>query len=302
MNQKTKLIIFGVGGLLLFLVAVFGILVAQHEPAVITESQTTQPTTVPVNNGFQGKYRSVGSNGTGLDHPGNVVRAGSNKLAVFKENETKRYVYENPKQLELFFSLEHPNSDGRMVIVGPDRTRHEKQGSHQTQIEIKNGLSGRYMLEITATPQYWKRTPSTDFECDPNFPDCRMKVFGDSVISLFVGTYDIENTDDDNLPAKIDNCPFATNPDQKDSDGDGVGDVCDNCKATINPGQEDIFPLDGPEGSGNGVGDACETLPKDMDKDGFDNTVDNCPTVPNNDQRDSDGDGVGDVCGFQEYL
>jgi hypothetical protein len=52
------------------------------------------------------------------------------------------------------------------------------------------------------------------------------------------------------------------NPDQADSDNDGVGDVCDG----------------------------------DLDGDGIDNEIDNCPVTPNGDQLDFDGDGAGDAC------
>ena len=117
-----------------------------------------------------------------------------------------------------------------------------------------------------------------------------------------------------------DNCPFVYNPRQYDYDRDDVGDRCDNCPYNSNPDQTDT--------DNNGEGDACAV---DIDGDGEDwkrktdifiavlkwglvfeqydlylcfvldstgilNEKDNCPYVYNVDQRDSDLDGVGDMC------
>jgi hypothetical protein len=46
------------------------------------------------------------------------------------------------------------------------------------------------------------------------------------------------------------------------------------------------------DSDGNGIGDACD----DSDHDTITYDRDNCPTVPNPDQRDSDFDGIGDAC------
>ncbi len=47
----------------------------------------------------------------------------------------------------------------------------------------------------------------------------------------------------------------------------------------------------------DGVGDACAGAPVlDTDGDGVPDGSDNCPTVPNPDQADADGDGAGDAC------
>lgn len=47
------------------------------------------------------------------------------------------------------------------------------------------------------------------------------------------------------------------------------------------------------DSDGDGTGDACDT---DGDNDGSPNEADNCPDVPNPDQLDLDGDGIGDAC------
>jgi hypothetical protein len=43
----------------------------------------------------------------------------------------------------------------------------------------------------------------------------------------------------------------------------------------------------------NNIGDVCES---DRDKDGFFDIMDVCPWIANEDQKDSDSDGIGDLC------
>jgi Thrombospondin type 3 repeat len=51
------------------------------------------------------------------------------------------------------------------------------------------------------------------------------------------------------------------------------------------------------DSDGDGIGDACDDTPlPDRDKDGVVDAKDNCPGVANANQLDSDGDGLGDAC------
>jgi len=97
----------------------------------------------------------------------------------------------------------------------------------------------------------------------------------------FVEAGSEQDTDQDGIPDEADNCPAVPNHDQADADGDGRGDACESLATATNgtsPGR-----LDGP------------TL-HDADGDGIRDDADDCPQVPNRDQSDMDGDGLGDAC------
>jgi hypothetical protein len=131
--------------------------------------------------------------------------------------------------------------------------------------------------------------------------------------------------DRDGLGNVCDNCPEAANgPDmgglsQRDSDGDcpaafglgiNCGDACDLCTDTDGDGfgdpgfpasrcPEDLCPDDfnPPTEDTNGDGRiTADDGPPNRDVDALPDACDNCPFRGNDDQRDSDGDQLGDRC------
>jgi hypothetical protein len=78
---------------------------------------------------------------------------------------------------------------------------------------------------------------------------------------------------------------------EEDSDEDGLGDRADNCPEVSNPEQEDS--------DFDGEGDACQ-VETDTDEDGVADEDDNCPEVANSEQIDSNENGIGDLCEEEE--
>ncbi|MEK6938100.1 MAG: thrombospondin type 3 repeat-containing protein [Nanoarchaeota archaeon] len=140
------------------------------------------------------------------------------------------------------------------------------------------------------------------------------------------------DTDKDGIEDNKDNCPSTANPDQKDTDTDGIGDACEISDCVDSDNGIDIHTKGSITVKGNTILDVCEgslvkeqictgeyggfalqmcpngetcqegacakivVPPIDTDKDGIEDSKDNCPLIANADQKDTDADGVGDAC------
>ncbi|MFT5571436.1 MAG: hypothetical protein ACI9FR_000350 [Cryomorphaceae bacterium] len=131
--------------------------------------------------------------------------------------------------------------------------------------------------------------------------------------------YACEDNDDDDVVNGDDNCPDTPNADQLNFDGDSEGDQCDD--DMDNDGALDIndsddmnnricsdddmdmcddcsngqysVSTDGTNSDDDGI---CNLTDPNDDNDAWLDGDDNCPTVANDDQKDSNENGIGDAC------
>jgi len=130
----------------------------------------------------------------------------------------------------------------------------------------------------------------TDFEeadlgTDPLLADTDKDGLTDfEEVSLGITDPMLDDTDIDGALDGVDNCPIEANADQLNTDGDTQGNACD--EDDDNDGLTDLEELD--------LG--SNPLLVNSDNDEFFDDVDNCPSVDNADQLNTDGDAQGDAC------
>lgn len=106
----------------------------------------------------------------------------------------------------------------------------------------------------------------------------------------------IVDTDGDGVPDdQPDNCPTTPNRSQADFDEDGVGNACDEDAvgqdSDADGVDDSIDQCQGDTGGTNEDDDVYPGIPWQIVDD-----CDNCPSVPNPDQTNGDGDDIGNLC------
>jgi hypothetical protein len=106
----------------------------------------------------------------------------------------------------------------------------------------------------------------------------------------------VEDSDGDGIPDDLpDNCPDVPNRSQSDFDDDGLGNACDTDASGQDADGDTIDDrLDMCFGERSGTNEDGDTYPAVMWQ--IVDDCDSCPAVPNPEQRNADGDDIGDVC------
>ena len=147
----------------------------------------------------------------------------------------------------------------------------------------------------------------TGNECDTTEDDCgnNQNDDGDGLSDCgdpdCAASNECVDSDSDAIVNADDNCPNANNPGQEDTDGDGTGNACDAAEGSCSNGVSDDTDADVDCDDTDCAADpACAAPGDDDDGDGVLNATDNCPSVANPGQENTDGDGLGNACDDSE--
>lgn len=104
------------------------------------------------------------------------------------------------------------------------------------------------------------------------------------------------DTDNDGISDALE-VAFGSDPQVSTSTPSEPNDADFDGVADSNDNCPTVANADQADTDNDGTGDVCDTTPNgDDDLDGFDNSTDNCPSIANADQIDTDTDGLGDAC------
>ena len=137
------------------------------------------------------------------------------------------------------------------------------------------------------------KTPNSDEKNNPRYYSGTSGFNPAGDICEAEGEEDLTESNDldaDRIPNDVDNCPFTFNPLQTNTDGDRSGDACENSIIYYYGGNSPYYK------SYNTIaiiGDG------DTDGDFVIDTIDNCLTVFNPLNTDTNFDGIGDACNYQ---